>query len=121
MPLAAKSKGFESPRRLNFFRGEERTNFSFSYPRKNHVSHYNAKNLYMSKYVARSIIFSEICHLLPIPRILVPPPPPRAAPFIGGRMVSNFRLSQLKKKPCQSLQCKKALYVKIRRTIHNIF
>ena len=110
-----------SPLAASTFLGERKGQISaFHIREKNHVSHYNAKNLYMSKHVAQSIVFSEICHLLPIPRILVPPPPPRAAPFIGGRMVSNFRLSQLKKKPCQSLQCKKPLYVKIRRTIHNI-
>ena len=61
------------PRAAPFLGGRMGANFRLSHLKKYHVSHYNAKNLYMSKYVARSIIFSEMCHLLPSARISGPP------------------------------------------------
>ena len=94
MPLAAKSKVFGPPRCRNFSRREYGCKFqTFTSEKKTHVSHYNAKNLYMSKYVARSIIFSEICHLLPSPRVLGPP---AAATFLGGRtrQISDFHIRE---------------------------
>ena len=60
-----------SPLAASTFLGERKGQISaFHIREKNHVSHYNAKSLYMSKYVARSITFFEICHLLPSPRVL---------------------------------------------------